>query len=88
MCVATVGCGTWWCGGGLLGRRIAPQSAADALSREEKLFSRGFRVHSECSRFIARLLSLSAGPRLKGPKCELGLGNGGSKTLGLLHEGG
>lgn len=85
MGVATVGCGGWCCGGGLLEGRLPP-SAADTRSQEK--FSRGFCVHSACSRLITQLLSLPRGRRLRDHKRELGLGNGGSKPLGLLHEEG
>ena len=51
------------------------------------IFSPTPPLFKECSRLVARLLSLSSGRRRKGPKGELGLGDGGSKPLGLLHEG-
>lgn len=85
MGVATVGCGGWCCGGGLLEGGLSP-SVADTRSQEN--FPRGFCVHSECSRLITQLLSLSRGRRLRDHKRELGPGNGGSKPLGLLHEEG
>ncbi|XP_036084918.1 nascent polypeptide-associated complex subunit alpha, muscle-specific form-like [Rousettus aegyptiacus] len=72
MGVATVGCGGWCCGGGLLEGRLPP-SAADTRSQEK--FSRGFCVHSACSRLITQLLSLPRGRRLRDHKRELGLGN-------------
>lgn len=87
MRVATEGRGGSGCVEGVFWEGGLPPGAADALSQEEKWFSRRLHLYSECSRLIARLLSLSSGRRRKGPKRELGLGDGGSKPLGLCMKG-
>lgn len=88
MSVATVGRGGWWRKGVFWERGSPPKVQLTHSARKKNYFLAE-------SAFIHRVLSLHyaiafsvPGRRLKGPKCELGLGNGGSKTLGLLHEGG
>lgn len=80
MGVATAGCG-----GGLLKRSCPPVRLA--RSAEKKNYFLADSAFTECSRLVARLLSLSRERRLQSPERELRLGHGGQKPWPFAWRG-